>query len=85
MPESTQHYFKLSLTEQAELLHGLAPVLGRRAEILEKDIWLCQALGALFMLPNRKPMAFKGGTSLSKVYQAIERFSSAASGIRLNP
>ncbi|NYT38965.1 nucleotidyl transferase AbiEii/AbiGii toxin family protein [Allopusillimonas soli] len=75
MPESTQHYFDLSLAEQAELLHGLAPVLGRRAEILEKDIWLCQALGALFALPNRKPMAFKGGTSLSKVYQAIERFS----------
>jgi hypothetical protein len=31
------HYFDLSLAEQAELLHGLAPVLGRRAEILEKD------------------------------------------------
>jgi len=69
------HYFDLSLTEQAELLHGLAPVLGRRAEILEKDIWLCQVLGVLFALPIRKPMAFKGGTSLSKVYQAIERFS----------
>jgi predicted nucleotidyltransferase component of viral defense system len=63
------------LAEQARLLHGLAPVLGRRAEILEKDIWLCLALGVLFALPNRKPMAFKGGTSLSKVYQAIERFS----------
>jgi hypothetical protein len=75
MPESTEHYFDLSLAEQAELLHGLAPVLGRRAEILEKDIWLCQILGVLFALPNRKPMAFKGGTSLSKVYQAIERFS----------
>lgn len=45
---------------------------GRRAEILEKDIWLCQALGVLFALPHCKPMAFKGGTSLSKVYQAIE-------------
>ena len=75
MPESTAHYFDLSLAEQAELLHGLAPVLGRRAEILEKDIWLCQVLGVLFALPIRKPMAFKGGTSLSKVYQAIERFS----------
>ena len=41
MPESMAHYFDLSLAEQAELLHGLAPVLGRRAEILEKDIWLC--------------------------------------------
>lgn len=74
MPDS-QHYFDLPLAEQAELLNGLAPALGRRAEILEKDIWLCQALGMLFALPCRKPMAFKGGTSLSKVYQAIERFS----------
>lgn len=75
MPDSSAHYFDLSQSEQAELLHGLAPVLGRRAEILEKDIWLCQVLGILFALPCRKPMAFKGGTSLSKVYQAIERFS----------
>lgn len=75
MPESTERYFDLPLAEQAELLHGLAPVLGRRAEILEKDIWLCEVLGILFALPIRKPMAFKGGTSLSKVYQAIERFS----------
>jgi hypothetical protein len=70
-----EHYFELSLTEQAELLQNLAPVIGRRAEILEKDIWLCQVLDILFKLPCRKPMAFKGGTSLSKVYQAIDRFS----------
>lgn len=69
------HYFDLSPAEQAELLLGLAPALGRRAEILEKDIWLCLVLGILFSLPGRKRMAFKGGTALSKVHQAIERFS----------
>ncbi|MFC4277157.1 nucleotidyl transferase AbiEii/AbiGii toxin family protein [Achromobacter aloeverae] len=74
-PPQRTRYFDLPLREQADLLHGLAPVLGRRAEILEKDIWLCQVLGSLFSLPCRKPMAFKGGTSLSKVYRAIERFS----------
>jgi len=68
MPE-TVRYFELPAPEQVKLLHGLAPVLGRRAEILEKDIWLCQVLGLLFALPQRKPMAFKGGTSLSKVYK----------------
>lgn len=75
MPDLPVHYFDLPLAEQAELLYGLAPRLGRRAEILEKDIWLCQALGTLFALPCCRPMAFKGGTSLSKVYRAIERFS----------
>ena len=75
MADSPEPYFELPPADQAELLLGLAPVLGRRAEILEKDIWLCLVLGILFDLPGRKPMAFKGGTSLSKVYQAIERFS----------
>jgi len=66
-----ERFFDLPIVEQAELLHSLAPVIGRRAEILEKDIWLCLVLDILFKLPCRKPMAFKGGTSLSKVYQAI--------------
>jgi len=70
-----EDYFKLSLAEQAELLQSLATIIGRRANILEKDIWLCKILEILFQLPSRKPMAFKGGTSLSKVYRVIERFS----------
>lgn len=70
-----EHYFELPVSDQADLLQSLAPVMGRRAEILEKDIWLCQVLDILFQLPCRKPMAFKGGTSLSKVYKAIDRFS----------
>lgn len=76
MTESNrENYFNLSVSEQAGLLQSLAPIMGRRAEILEKDIWLCQVLQILFHLPCRKPMAFKGGTSLSKVYKAIDRFS----------
>lgn len=49
--------------------------LGVRASILEKDVWLCLVLENFFQLQDAKPMAFKSGTSLSKVYQAIERFS----------
>lgn len=70
-----ESYFALSLDDQADLLRALASRMGRRAEILEKDLWLCQVLGILFRLPCRKSMAFKGGTSLSKVYKVIERFS----------
>lgn len=69
------HFLHLDLADQAGILNTLSAQLGRRAEILEKDIWLCEVLSLLFDLPCRKPMAFKGGTSLSKVYQAIERFS----------
>ena len=70
-----ESYFDLPVSDQADVLQSLAPVMGRRAEILEKDIWLCQVLVILFQLPCRKPMAFKGGTSLSKIYKAINRFS----------
>jgi hypothetical protein len=52
-----------------------APKPGRRAEHLEKDIWICWVLHGVFGMPGRLPMAFKGGTSLSKVYGAIRRFS----------
>ena len=47
----------------------------RRAAILEKDIWLCWVLQTIFSIPDHHPMAFKGGTSLSKVYEIIDRFS----------
>jgi predicted nucleotidyltransferase component of viral defense system len=43
--------------------------------VAEKDIWLCWALEALFRMPGALPMAFKGGTSLSKVFNAIQRVS----------
>ena len=39
--------------------------------ILEKDIWVCWALEALFKLEHPR-MVFKGGTSLSKAYELIQ-------------
>jgi hypothetical protein len=52
-----------------------ATQLGQQATVLEKDIWVCWALQALFSMPDAHPMAFKGGTSLSKIYGVINRFS----------
>jgi hypothetical protein len=72
VPEAFLH---LSPDEQASILQTSAARLGRRAEHLEKDVWICWVLQALFTMPGRLPMAFKGGTSLSKVYGAIRRFS----------
>ena len=46
-----------------------------RALLLEKDIWVVAALGTLFEAPFGQDLIFKGGTSLSKVYGAIRRFS----------
>ncbi len=72
MPEA---FLQLSPEEQADILQTCAGKIGRRAEHLEKDIWICWVLQGLFSMPGRLPMAFKGGTSLSKVYGAIRRFS----------
>jgi hypothetical protein len=44
--------------------------------ILEKDFWVSWLLGLLFKLPGIAPhLVFKGGTSLSKVFGVIDRFS----------
>ncbi len=44
--------------------------------IVEKDFWVCWLLGILFRTePLAQNCVFKGGTSLSKVYTAIHRFS----------
>lgn len=43
--------------------------------IVEKDWWVTQVLNMLFCLPIAEQLVFKGGTSLSKAWQLIERFS----------
>ncbi len=46
------------------------------AIIVEKDFWVCWTLKRLFTDAELKPyLTFKGGTSLSKAYGVIERFS----------
>lgn len=44
--------------------------------IIEKDFWVCWTLNQVFSNPDLSPhVIFKGGTSLSKCYNMIERFS----------
>lgn len=45
------------------------------AVVLEKDFWVCWLLGVLFGSEFAASLVFKGGTSLSKVFGVIERFS----------
>jgi hypothetical protein len=69
------NYVDLPISDQSDILRQAAMQLGKRAIVLEKDIWICWALRALFAMPNPYSMAFGGGTSLSKVYGVIDRFS----------
>lgn len=63
--------------DRADLFTVVANQRGdMNAEIVEKDFWVCWVLRRLFTLTDAPAgMIFKGGTSLSKVFNAIGRFS----------
>ncbi len=63
--------------ERRDLFLGAAARLGTAVQNVEKDFWVCWTLDALFNgLPAGGPrLLFKGGTSLSKAFGLISRFS----------
>ena len=67
---------QLTSKQRVELFESAALKTGMDAVILEKDFWVCWTLKELFRLPTiGEHLIFKGGTSLSKVFKIIERFS----------
>jgi predicted nucleotidyltransferase component of viral defense system len=67
---------RLSEKDRRELFRTAAQRKGVHEAIIEKDFWVCWILDYLFHeSPWKDHLAFKGGTSLSKAYGAIERFS----------
>ncbi len=67
-------------TESADTRRDAFAIAGEKRSVLplliEKDFWVCWTLERLFALPEfREHLLFKGGTSLSKVYGLIQRFS----------
>lgn len=72
MPEP---FLKLSRDDQREVLELAREKTDRPTHLLEKDVWVVWTLGVLFDSPLSADLTFKGGTSLSKVYKVIDRFS----------
>lgn len=71
-----ENFLHLSESEQAEILRYFTSIEPyREMAIAEKDVWVCWVLKQLFEMPDKLDMAFKGGTSLSKVFNVIDRFS----------
>ena len=69
-------FVRLSGDERRRYFVQTAERMGLGLQIIEKDFWVCWALRELFALPDIGSMLiFKGGTSLSKAYRLIERFS----------
>ncbi len=69
----------LGLAEQdrRDVIESAAGRLDTLPTYVEKDLWVCVVLDAIFNgLPDGHPrLLFKGGTSLSKVFRLIDRFS----------
>lgn len=64
--------------DRADLFQQAAAQLRptRSPVIIEKDFWVCWTLRRVFEVMRFQPqLIFKGGTSLSKAYHLIERFS----------
>jgi hypothetical protein len=67
---------QLTPKQRSELFIAAAQQSGIDVVVLEKDFWVCWTLQELFRLPTMgEHLIFKGGTSLSKAFKIINRFS----------
>lgn len=67
---------KLKERDRRDVFEATADRLGTTVQAIEKDVWVCRVIDALFKGLGRQPkLFFKGGTSLSKGYGLIKRFS----------
>jgi hypothetical protein len=65
----------LDNTSRLLSLNEASRISGISAKALEKDWWVTLTLKLVFNTPYAKHFAFKGGTSLSKGWKLIDRFS----------
>jgi hypothetical protein len=66
----------LNRENRRQLFQETGAQRGMSPAVVEKDFWVCWTLKHIFSDPQlQKHIVFKGGTSLSKVFGLIERFS----------
>lgn len=69
------NWLELDQKEQQQIFYEAASYWGVSEESIEKDFWVTIVLQALFSMPIAEKIVFKGGTSLSKGWSYLERFS----------
>ena len=67
------NWYKEYKSERKEIVETVARELGRSEQMVEKDT--IQSMFLFELAKSELPFVFKGGTSLSKVYNLIDRFS----------
>lgn len=68
-------FYKIDKREKEAIFNAIASEKGMAPFAVEKDWWVTIALAIIFEMKVAKHLVFKGGTSLSKAYKLIERFS----------
>jgi len=69
-------FLQLRADRQQIAYQQVALKKGIPASYVEKDLWVCWILATLFRHPDLAPhLTFRGGTSLTKAFGIIERFS----------
>lgn len=68
-------WINLTNEQKLQVLEQVETSIGLPAFVVEKDWWVCVLLKAVFQSKYADSIIFKGGTSLSKAYNLIDRFS----------
>jgi len=70
-----QEWLKLTAEERYFYINETSQKIGLPFQSVEKDWWVTHTLSVIFSMKYAKSLIFKGGTSLSKSWNVIERFS----------
>ncbi|WP_200979812.1 nucleotidyl transferase AbiEii/AbiGii toxin family protein [Echinicola sp. 20G] len=68
-------FYDLKAKDKADVCKGVENEKGIPAFAGEKDWWVVQTLETIFEMEVASHLVFKGGTSLSKAWKLIDRFS----------
>lgn len=68
-------FLTLNDSQRRNVYESISHKVNLPAQVIEKDFWVTAILQTVFSLPIAEHLVFKGGTSLSKGWKLIERFS----------
>ena len=69
------NFYTIDKVEKIAIFNAIAAEKGMTPFAVEKDWWVSRTLNIIFQMDIAKHLAFKGGTSLSKAWKLINRFS----------
>ncbi len=68
-------FYTTSKDEKIAIFNAIAAENRMTLFAVEKDWWVSRTLDIIFQMPIAKNLVFRGGTSLSKAWKLINRFS----------